>query len=148
METTLILLKPDTVQRSLIWQIISRIENKWLKIVWMKMMQLDEAIINEHYDFLMDKPFFPILRSYMMSAPVVAMAVAWNNAVKTIRALTWATNPQEALPWTIRWDFGLTMDANIIHASDSIETAEKELKRFFKDWEICTYEKISDKTVG
>ncbi len=148
METTLILLKPDTVQRSLIWQIISRIENKWLKIVWMKMMQLDEAIINEHYDFLMDKPFFPILRSYMMSAPVVAMAVAWNNAVKTIRALTWATNPQEALPGTIRWDFGLTMDANIIHASDSTETAEKELKRFFKDWEICNYEKISDKTVG
>ena len=148
METTLILLKPDTVQRSLIWQVVSRIEHKWLKIVWMKMMQLDDAIINEHYDFLMDKPFFPKLKEYMTSAPVVAMAVAWTNAVKTIRSLTWATNPQEALPWTIRWDFGLTMDANIIHASDSLETAEKELKRFFKDWEICSYEKISDKVVG
>lgn len=148
METTLILLKPDTVQRSLIWQVISRIENKWLKVVWMKMMQLDEAIINEHYDFLMEKPFFPILKSYMMSAPVVAMAVSGNNAVKTVRTLTWATNPQEALPWTIRWDFWLTMDANIIHASDSVETAQKELQRFFKDGEICEYEKISDKTVG
>jgi nucleoside-diphosphate kinase len=96
----------------------------------------------------MSKPFFPILKRYMQSAPVVALAVSWNNAVKTIRTLTGATNPTEALPGTIRWDFALTIDANIIHASDSEETAEIELKRFFKEWEICNFEKITDKIVG
>lgn len=147
METTLILLKPDTIQRGLIGEIVARIERKWLKIVWLKMMQLNDAIINEHYDFLMSKPFFPILKSYMQSAPVVALAVSGKDVVKTIRTLTWATNPAEALPGTIRWDYALTIDANIIHASDSVETAEKELKRFFKEWEICEFEKITDKIV-
>jgi len=147
METTLILLKPDTIQRGLIGEIVARIERKWLKIVWLKMMQLNDAIINEHYDFLMSKPFFPMLKAYMQSAPVVALAVSGNNAVKTVRTLTGATNPSEALPGTIRWDFALSIDANIIHASDSTETAEKELKRFFKEWEICEFEKITDKIV-
>lgn len=147
METTLILLKPDTIQRGLIGEIVARIERKWLKIVWLKMMQLNDAIINEHYDFLMSKPFFPMLKAYMQSAPVVALAVSGNNAVKTVRTLTGATNPAEALPGTIRWDFALSIDANIIHASDSVETAEKELKRFFKEWEICEFEKITDKIV-
>ncbi len=144
METTLVLLKPDTIQRSLVWQVISRFEAKWLKIVWMKMMQLDDAIIEEHYDFLMDKPFFPKIKEYMTSAPIVAMAISWANAIATVRALWWATNPAEANPWTIRWDFGLTIDANIMHASDSQETALKELNRFFK-WEwIFEYNKITD----
>jgi len=147
MQTTLILLKPDTIQRWLIGEIVARIERKWLKIVWLKMMQLNDDIINEHYDFLMSKPFFPKLKEYMQSAPVVALAVSWFEAVKTIRTLTWATNPAEALPGTIRWDFALTIDANIIHASDSPETAEKELNRFFKEGEICSYEKITDSIV-
>lgn len=147
MQTTLILLKPDTIQRGLIGEIVARIERKWLKIVGLKMMQLNDAIINEHYDFLMSKPFFPMLKAYMQSAPVVALAVNGKDAVKTIRTLTGATNPAEALPGTIRWDYALTIDANIIHASDSQETAEKELKRFFKEWEICEFEKITDKVV-
>ncbi len=147
METTLILLKPDTIQRGLIGEIVARIERKWLKIIGLKMMQLNDAIINEHYDFLMSKPFFPMLKAYMQSAPVVALAVSGNNAVKTVRSLTGATNPTEALPGTIRWDFALSIDANIIHASDSVETAEKELKRFFKEGEICEFEKITDKIV-
>ncbi len=147
MQTTLILLKPDTIQRGLIGEIVARIERKWLKIVGLKMMQLNDAIINEHYDFLMSKPFFPMLKAYMQSAPVVALAVSWNDAVKTIRTLTGATNPAEALPGTIRWDYALTIDANIIHASDSPETAEVELKRFFKEGEICEFEKITDKIV-
>lgn len=148
METTLVLLKPDTIQRGLIWEIISRFENKGLKISGMKMMQLDDAIIEEHYDFLADKPFFPGIKAYMTSAPVVAMAITWVNAIATVRTLTWATNPAEALPGSIRGDFGLTIDANIIHASDAAETAEVELKRFFK-WEgICDYEKITDKVVA
>ncbi|MDD5770226.1 MAG: nucleoside-diphosphate kinase [Candidatus Gracilibacteria bacterium] len=148
METTLILLKPDTVQRGLIGQIISRFENKGLKIIGMKMMNLSEEIINEHYDFLADKPFFPKIKSYMTSAPVVAMAVSGTNVIKTVRILTGATNPAEALPGSIRGDFALTIDGNVIHASDSEETAQIELKRFFKEGEITNYTKISDETVG
>ncbi len=148
METTLVLLKPDTIQRWLIWQIVSRFENKGLKIVGMKMMTLTDAIVSEHYDFLADKPFFPGIKAYMTSSPVVAMAISGTDVVKTVRNLTGATNPSDALPWSIRWDFALTIDANIIHASDSRETAAIELKRFFKDEEITSYEKISDKVVG
>lgn len=148
METTLVLLKPDTIQRWLIGQIVSRIENKGLKIVWMKMMSLSEEIINEHYDFLADKPFFPKIKSYMTQAPVVAMAISGTNVVKTVRMLTWATNPAEAQPGSIRWDFALTIDANVIHASDSVETAEIELKRFFKDGEITSYERADQQIVG
>ncbi len=147
METTLVLLKPDTVQRWLIGQIVTRFENKWLKIVWMKMMILSDEIVNEHYSFLADKPFFPGIKAYMTSSPVVAIAISGKNAIKTIRNLTWSTNPMEALPGSIRWDFALTIDANIIHASDSEETAVVELKRFFKEWEITSYGKITDKIV-
>jgi len=132
METTLILLKPDTVERGFIGNVISRIEQKGLKINGLKMMQLDDAIIAEHYDFLADKPFFPSIQSYMKRTPVVALAVSGVNAIATVRMLTGATNPQEALPGSIRGDLGLTIDGNIIHASDSAETAEVELKRFFK----------------
>lgn len=148
METTLVLLKPDSVQRGLIGQIVSRFENKGLKIVWMKMMQLSEEIVTEHYDFLADKPFFPGIKAYMTWSPVVAMAISGTNVIKTVRNLTGATNPSEALPGSIRGDFALTIDANIIHASDSEETAKTELNRFFKQEEITSYTKISDKTVG
>lgn len=147
METTLILLKPDTIERSLIGQVISRIENKGLKIVWLKMMELSDEIINEHYDFLMDKPFFPSLRKYMQRTPVVALAVKWTKAVSTVRMLTWATNPTEALPGSIRGDFALTIDANIIHASDTPENAQKELNRFFGWKDIFEYNKISDEVL-
>lgn len=148
METTLVLLKPDAVQRGLIGQIVSRFENKGLKIVGMKMMQLSEEIVTEHYDFLADKPFFPGIKAYMTTSPVVAMAISGTNVIKTVRNLTGATNPAEALPGSIRGDFALTIDANIIHASDSEETAKIELNRFFKQEEITSYTKISDKTVG
>ena len=147
METTLILLKPDTVERSLIGEVISRIEYKGLKISGLKMMQLDDAIIEEHYDFLMDKPFFPNIKSYMTRTPVVALAVTWPNAIATVRILTWATNPQEALPGSIRGDLGLTIDWNIIHASDSAETAEKELNRFFKWENIFDYTRVIDEVL-
>lgn len=147
MQTTLILLKPDTIERALIWQVISRIESKWLKISWLKMMQLDESVINEHYDFLMDKPFFPSIKKYMTRTPVVALAVTWKEAIKTIRNLTWATNPFEALPGSIRWDFGLTIDWNIIHASDSPENAEIELKRFFWWKDIFDYKRVIDEVL-
>ena len=147
METTLVLLKPDTVDRGLIGQVISRVEAKWLKISGLKMMQLSERTINEHYDFIMDKPFFPSIKAYMTRTPVVAMAISWVDAIKTVRNLTGATNPGEALPGSIRGDFGLTIDGNIIHASDGPETAEKELKRFFGGKDIFDYERVVDKVL-
>ena len=147
MQTTLILLKPDTVERSLIGEVISRIERKGLKIAGLKMMQLDDAIINEHYDFLADKPFFQNIVKYMQRTPVVAMAVSGKDAVKTVRTLTGATNPAEALPGSIRGDFGLTIDGNIIHASDSEENAEIELNRFFKGEGIYEYNKLTDEVL-
>lgn len=148
METTLILLKPDTIERGLIGQVISRLEAKWLKISWLKMIQLDDNILEEHYSHVMDKPFFPGIKKYMTRTPVIAIAATWVNAVSTIRTLIWVTNPTEALPWTVRGDFGLSIDANIIHASDSIETAEKELKRFFK-WEgIYDYTRVIDEVIS
>lgn len=147
METSLVLLKPDTVDRWLIGQIISRFETKWLKISAMKMMQLDESIINDHYSFLMDKPFFSDIKGYMTRTPVVAMAISWENAIATLRTIAWATNPQEAMPWTIRWDFGITIDWNLMHASDSKETAEVELKRFFGEDVIYDYNRAIDKAL-
>jgi len=111
------------------------------------MMQLDDAIIEDHYDFLMDKPFFPGIKAYMSRTQVVAIAVAWKNAIATVRSLTGATNPQEALPGSIRGDFGLSIDGNIIHASDSEESAEKELNRFFKGEGIYEYNKVIDEVL-
>jgi len=144
MQTTLVILKPDTIQRALIWEVISRLEKKWLLISWMKMIQLDDTIIHEHYDFLVDKPFFPNIVKYMKRSPVVVLAISWKNAIKIVRTLTWATNPEEAIPWSIRWDLGLSLEWNIIHASDSEETAQKELNRFFK-WEtIYQYKRPFD----
>jgi nucleoside-diphosphate kinase len=147
MQTTLILLKPDTVERGLIGQVIARLENKGLTIAGMKMMQLDDAIISEHYDFLADKPFFPNIVAYMKRTPVVALAVRGNNAIATVRSLTGATNPAEALPGSIRGDFGLTIDGNIIHASDSEETATKELNRFFKGEGVFDYKKLIEEVL-
>jgi len=147
METTLILLKPDTVERGFIGQVLTRLEQKGLKISGLKMMQLDDAIINEHYDFLMDKPFFPNIKAYMTRTPVVAIAASGANAISTVRTLTGATNPQEALPGSIRGDFGLTIDWNIIHASDSPETAEIELKRFFGGSDVFEYSRGFDEVL-
>ncbi len=144
METTLILLKPDAVERGLIGQVIARLEAKGLKICGLKMMQLDDAIIDEHYDFLMDKPFFPKIKQYMSRTPIVALAVCGDSAISTVRTLTGATNPQEALPGSIRGDLGLTIDGNIVHASDSPETAEIELKRFFGGENIFEYSRGVD----
>jgi len=144
METTLILLKPDTVERGLIGQVLTRLEQKGLKINGLKMMQMSEELVNEHYDFLADKPFFPKIMAYMTRTPIVAIAVSGANAIATVRMLTGATNPQEALPGSIRGDFGLTIDGNIIHASDSAETAEIELKRFFGGKDVYEYTRWFD----
>jgi len=147
MQTTLVLLKPDCVQRNLMGEVIGRFERKGLTILGMKMLQLDDALINEHYGFLSDKPFFPAIVSYMKSSPIVAMAVRGANAVPTIRTMSGATDPVEALPGTIRGDFALSIDGNIMHASDSKETAKEELERFFKAEEIFEYERLDNKVL-
>ena len=144
MQTTLVLLKPDCVQRNLMAEVIGRFERKGLTILGMKMLQLDDALINEHYGFLADKPFFPKIVKYMKSSPIVAMAIRGANAVPTIRAMSGATNPVEALPGTIRGDFALSIDGNIMHASDSEETAKEELERFFKKEEIFEYDRLDN----
>ena len=135
-QTSLILLKTDTVERGNIWSVIKRFENRWFKILGMKMIQLDENILKEHYFHVADKPFFWGIVKYMTRKPIVAMAIFWNNSVENIRTMVGATNPSEALPWTIRWDFWFDFNTTVIHASDSEKNAKRELNIFFKENEI------------
>ncbi len=135
----MILLKPCTVQRRLMGEIINRIERKGLRIVGMKMMQLDDAILNEHYAHLTEKPFFPVLKNAMMAAPVVAICAEGCEAVTVTRTITGATNGRKAAPGTIRGDYSMSGQENIVHASDSPENAEIEINRFFKPEELFDY---------
>lgn len=139
MEKTLILLKPCTVQRRLVGEVINRLERKGLRIVGLKMMQLGDDILNEHYAHLRERPFFPWLIASMKSAPVVAICVEGNSAVKVVRDIVGATNGRKAAPGTIRGDYSMSGQENIIHASDSVETAEIEMRRFFAEGEIFDY---------
>ena len=140
METTLVLLKPSCVQRQLIGEIIQRFERRGLRIAGMKMMQLDEPILREHYAHLADRPFFPSLAASMMVSPVVALAVAGLDAVQVVRTMTGSTNGREAAPGTIRGDYSMSNQQNIVHASDSTSNAAIELARFFRPEEIFDYE--------
>lgn len=139
MEKTLIILKPSTVQRGLIGEVIDRFQKKGLIIAGMKMMQLDEVILREHYAHLVDRPFFPSLLRSMMATPVIVMCLKGKDVVAVVRALTGATNSRNAAPGTIRGDFGMSSQENIIHASDGDENAAIEIKRFFKNEEIFDY---------
>lgn len=130
-EKTYIMLKPDCIRRGLMGEVISRIERKGFSITAAKMMQLDEAILREHYAHLVDKPFFPELLAYMMSGPVLGMVVEGENAVKGMRILMGATKYDEAVAGTIRGDYATSTTENIIHGSDSVENADVEIKRFF-----------------
>ena len=140
MEETLVLLKPSCVQRNLMGEIITRFERRGLRVAGLKMMQLDLPILKEHYAHLADKPFFPTLAASMMASPVVALAIEGIDAVQVVRTMTGATNGRAAAPGTIRGDFSMSNQQNIVHASDSPENALIELKRFFRDEEIFDYE--------
>ena len=131
MEKTYVMLKPDAMKRGLVGEILARIERKGYRIVRMKTMQLDEAILREHYAHIADKPFFPDTVAYMTSGPVVAMEVEGENAVRGMRILMGATRFEDAAAGTIRGDFAHSTTENLIHGSDSIENAEIELHRFF-----------------
>lgn len=142
LQRTLVIIKPDALNRNLVGEIIHRFERKGLKIIGMKMMKLSEEILNEHYAHHAEKPFFEALKQFMQKAPVILLVIEGNNAIDVVRRLCGETDATRALPGTIRGDFALSVQCNIVHASDSAETAEKEIKRFFKEDEIFPYTKI------
>ena len=141
-EKTLVLLKPDALQRNFLGQIITRFENKGLKIVGLKMIQLEDVVLEDHYSHIKDKPFFADLRKYMQSAPVIGMVLEGLEAVKVVRTMAGPTSGREAPAGTIRGDFSLSLQSNVIHASDSLEAAEKEVWRFFNNDEVFDYKKL------
>ncbi len=136
METTLILLKPDCVSKGHCGEVIKRLEMAGFKIKGCKMMQLDAEILRDHYSHIAEKPFFPEVETFMQSHPVVALAVAGDKIIEKVRALTGPTDSTKAPAGTIRGDLGVDMMVNVVHASDSPESAETELKRFFKSDEL------------
>ena len=144
MERTYVMIKPDAVQRGLIGNIIARIENKGLKISALRMNVIDEAAATEHYSEHKERPFFPSLLSYITSGPSISMVVEGANAVKIMRAVNGATNPVEAAPGTIRGDLAIETGRNVVHASDSVESAEREIAIHFSENEIAEYAKIDE----
>lgn len=139
-ERTLVLLKPDALQRRLLGTIISRFERKGLKLVGLKLIRVDEALARRHYAEHVEKPFFPELLDFITSSPVVAMAWEGEDAVAVVRALMGATNPLQAAPGTIRGDFGLDLTKNLVHGSDAPTSAQRELELFFAPEELLEYE--------
>uniref|UniRef100_A0A8C8HCB1 Nucleoside diphosphate kinase n=6 Tax=Salmoninae TaxID=504568 RepID=A0A8C8HCB1_ONCTS len=142
-ERTFIAIKPDGVQRRLVGEIIKRFELKGFKMVGMKFVQAPESLLREHYADLEDRPFFPGLVSYMTSGPVVAMVWEGFNVVKTGRVMLGETNPADSKPGTIRGDYCIQVGRNIIHGSDSIESANTEINLWFKPEELCSYTSCS-----
>ncbi|MBQ2363139.1 MAG: nucleoside-diphosphate kinase [Bacteroidaceae bacterium] len=136
LERTLVLLKPCTIERVLVGEIVSRFEKKGLRIAGMKMMQLDDEILADHYSHLVGKSFFGILKESMMRTPVIAMCLEGIDAITVVRNITGSTNGRLADVGTIRGDYCMSNQQNIVHASDSPESAEIELKRFFRPEEI------------
>lgn len=141
MERTLIILKPDALQRGLIGEITKRLEQKGLKLIGLKMMSLDSALLQAHYAHLTDKPFYAGVEEFMKSSPVVVMAWEGFECVNSVRLLVGATNPRQADAGTVRGDFAIGQGRNLIHASDSKESGETEIKRFFKADELFDYDK-------
>ena len=140
MEKTLVILKPGAVQRALVGEVTARFERKGLRLAGMKMMQLTDELLNEHYAHLAGKPFFQRIKNSMMASPVVCCCYEGVDAVETVRSMTGSTNSRKAAPGTIRGDYSMSNQQNIVHASDSTSNAEIELKRFFRDEEIFDYQ--------
>lgn len=139
MEKTLVILKPSSIERSLIGVITSRFEKKGLRLAGCKMMQLNDDILNEHYAHLKDKPFFQSVKDSMKSAPVIVQCWAGVDAASVVRNIIGKTNGREALAGTIRGDYAVSSQENIVHASDSFESAKIEIRRFFTEKEIFDY---------
>ncbi|MCC2928708.1 nucleoside-diphosphate kinase [Bacillus mojavensis] len=142
MEKTFIMVKPDGVQRQLIGEILSRFERKGLQLAGAKLMRVTEQMAEKHYAEHQGKPFFGELVEFITSGPVFAMVWEGENVVEVTRQLIGKTNPKEASPGTIRGDFGMFVGKNIIHGSDSLESAEREIHIFFKDEELVSYQQL------
>lgn len=140
-EKTLVLVKPDAIQRGLIGEILGRFERKGLKLVAIKMMALDDEILTQHYSHLAGKPFFPSLANFMKSSPVIAMVWEGLEVVIAVRLLCGITKARTAEAGSIRGDLAMSVSCNVVHASDTIENAEKEVDRFFQEEELYNYDK-------
>ena len=141
LERTLVILKPSAVQRGLIGEITHRFERKGLRLAGMKMMQLTEDLLNEHYAHLAGKPFFPRVKASMMACPVIVCCYEGVDAIQVVRSMTGATNGRVAVPGTIRGDYCVSSQENIVHTYDSPKTASEEIALFFNPEELFDYEK-------
>ena len=144
LQRTFVMLKPDAVQRGYIGEIITRLERCGLKLIAMKFMMVSEELAQKHYAEHIGKPFYPKLVSYITSGPVVPMIWEGTNAIQMIRRILGETNPQNAAPGTIRADFGQEIGRNIIHGSDSEESAKREIYLFFTEPEMVSFKKIDE----
>ncbi len=143
-EKTLVLVKPDAVQRGLIGEVIKRLENRGLRLIAGKFIQVSRELAEEHYSIHKEKPFYDTLLDYITSAPVMAMAWDGPNAVAAVRQTMGATKPTEAAPGSIRHDFGLEIGRNLTHASDTPENGEKEVSLWFTDQELLDWDRALD----
>ena len=147
MERTLVLIKPDAMQRGLASQILARLEQRGLRIVGLKLMQVDRALAERHYGEHAGKPFFEGLVSYITACPIIAAVFEGTGAVESVRATMGKTNPREAAPGTIRGDFGLEIGRNLVHGSDSPASAQREISLFFQASELLEVERSVDEWV-
>jgi len=145
METTLILVKPDGVQRCLAGEILTRLEKRGLKIVALKMLRMDRALAEKHYAVHKEKPFFNDLVNFITSGPIIAAVLEGEKAIESARQTMGATDPKKAAPGTIRADLGINMEHNLIHGSDSAENAAAEIANFFRPEEILSYTRDVDR---
>ncbi len=142
MERTLVLIKPDAMQRDLVGELIQRLERKGLKLAGIKMMALSDDLLDEHYSHLVGRDFFAEIKTFMRSTPIIASCWEGVDCVNTVRAMCGITKAREATPGTIRGDLAMSVQANLVHASDSLETAEVEIARFFNSDELFEYEDV------
>lgn len=136
MERTLILLKPDAVQRRLCGRILSRIEDKGFQVVGLKMLQVTPELSRQHYEEHVSKPFYPLLEEFITSGPIIALCVQGPEVVRVMRDLVGKTNGRDAAPGTIRGDFGVSRQMNLIHGSDSVQSAQREISIYFRPEEL------------
>lgn len=147
MERTLVIAKPDAVQRGLIGEVIGRLERRGLKLVGMKMIQMNEDLAHEHYGVHEGKPFFEGLIGYITAAPVVIMVWEGPQAIQVVRRTMGATKPAEAAPGTLRADYGLEVGRNLVHGSDGVDTAKKEIALFFDEAELLQWGRDTDRWI-
>lgn len=148
MEKTFLMVKPDGVQRNVIGEIVARFEKKGYNLVGAKLMQIPTELAEQHYGEHKERPFFGELVEFITSSPVFAMVWEGENVILTARQMMGATNPKDAAPGTIRGDFAVTVGKNMIHGSDSAESAEREIGLFFKEEELVSYEKTMNSWVN